>query len=58
MITHILKDGTVLKDITGHLVTRKDAPTVYTLLERKGGKNGRDCISEKRSGSDRQLEGR
>ena len=36
MITHILKDGTVLKDITGHTVTRKDAPTVYTLMERKG----------------------
>ena len=37
MVTHILKDGTVLKDITGHKVTRKDAPRVYQLLERKKG---------------------
>jgi len=37
MITHILKDGTVLKDIKGHKVTRKDAPRVYELLERKRG---------------------
>jgi len=34
MITHILKDGTVLKDITGHKVTKEDAPTVYEILER------------------------
>lgn len=37
MITHILKDGKVLHDITGHKVTRKDAPRVYELLERKRG---------------------
>lgn len=34
MVTHILKDGTVLEDITGHKVTREDAPTVYEILER------------------------
>ena len=35
MITHVLKDGKALKDISGHKVTRKDAPRVYELLERK-----------------------
>ena len=34
MVTHILKDGTVLKDITGHVVKREDVPTVYSLIER------------------------
>lgn len=34
MVTHILSDGTVLNDITGHKVTREDAPTVYEILER------------------------
>ena len=33
MITHILKDGTILDDISGHKVTREDAPTVYEILE-------------------------
>ena len=39
MITHILKSGEVLKDITGHKVTRKDAPRVYELLEKKRGES-------------------
>jgi len=34
MITHILSDGTVLDDITGHKVTKEDVPTVYEILER------------------------
>ena len=38
MVTHILKDGTVLKDITGHVVKREDVPTVYSLIERMKGK--------------------
>ena len=37
MIKHILKDGTILTDITGHKVTRKDAPRVYQILEKKRG---------------------
>ena len=35
MITHILRDGTVLKDITGHVVRVKDAETVYKLLKER-----------------------
>ena len=31
-ITHILKDGKVIEDITGHVVKKEDAPTVYSLM--------------------------
>lgn len=33
-ITHILKDGTVLKDITGHVVKKEDATSVYNIIDR------------------------
>lgn len=33
MITHILKDGTVLEDITGHVIKQDDAPMVYQIIE-------------------------
>lgn len=39
MVKHILKDGKVLKDIEGHLVTRKDAPRLYDILEKTRGEN-------------------
>jgi len=42
-ITHILKSGEVLEDITGHLVKKTDCPTVYSLMERS--------INEKRDHS-------
>jgi hypothetical protein len=32
-IKHILKDGTVLKDITGHIVKKEEVPTAYALIE-------------------------
>lgn len=35
MIIHILKDGTILNDISGHTVKREDAPVAYEVLERK-----------------------
>lgn len=34
MVKHVLKDGTVLEDITGHVVKEADCPMVYALLER------------------------
>ena len=34
MIKHILRDGTVLNDITGHVVKVEDAETVYTLIDK------------------------
>lgn len=46
MIRHHLRDGTVLTDITGHVVRKEDVPTAYALIdrmnnerERKKGKN-------------------
>ena len=35
MITHILKDGTVKKDITGHIVRKQDNPMIYEILKRR-----------------------
>lgn len=32
MVTHVLKDGTRLDDITGHVVRVQDAEVVYNLM--------------------------
>ena len=34
MVVHVLKDGTELHDITGHVVKKEDVPSVYALIER------------------------
>ena len=34
MVYHILKDGTVKTDITGHVVKIADVPQVYDLISR------------------------
>lgn len=56
MITHILKDGTILDDISGHKVTREDAPTVYEILERlkKQRRESNDIRGFTKSQSDNQ----
>lgn len=33
MIIHILKDGTRLEDISGHIVRIQEAETVYKLMD-------------------------
>lgn len=33
MIYHILKDGTRVDDITGHVVKMSDAEALYTLID-------------------------
>ena len=33
-VKHVLKDGTTVNDITGHIVRMKDANAVYTLVDR------------------------
>ena len=33
-VTHILKDGTVLQDITGHVGKMEDARATYALLDK------------------------
>lgn len=32
-VTHVLKDGTRVKDIRNHIVRAEDAGTVYRLIE-------------------------
>ena len=41
MIKHILRDGTVLNDITGHVVKVEDAKTVYVLMDKINDKGGK-----------------
>lgn len=38
MVKNILKDGTVVKDLKGHVVKQKDVPIIYEYLGRR--KNG------------------
>lgn len=33
-IIHVLKDGRVVDDITGHVVKMEDAPEAYEILDR------------------------
>ena len=33
MVKHVLKDGTVLQDITGHVVRESDCPAAYKILD-------------------------
>lgn len=44
MVYHVLADGTLTKDITGHVVRYKDAEAVYDLMGKIKVKrpNGRD----------------
>ena len=39
MVKHILKDGTELKDIAGHIVKKTDAPILYEIVKRERKKN-------------------
>ena len=36
-VVHILKDGSVIDDITGHVVKVDDVEAVYQLIERING---------------------
>ena len=33
-VVHILRDGSVVKDITGHVVRMEDARPLYNLIDR------------------------
>ena len=33
-VIHILKDGSIVKDITGHVVRMEDAGPLYDLIDR------------------------
>ena len=54
-VYHILKDGTQLTDITGHIVKIEDAEPLYRFLDnvnhqrRKTGRSWTDIHTEKQS---------
>nr|DAO53816.1 MAG TPA: hypothetical protein [Caudoviricetes sp.] len=33
-VTHVLKNGTILQDITGHIVKVNDARSIYQLISK------------------------
>lgn len=33
MVKHVLKDGTVLEDITGHVVKKEDVKGIYAIID-------------------------
>lgn len=41
MVTHVLKDGRVLKDISGHKVKKEECLMVYEIIGRKSRKKGK-----------------
>lgn len=45
MVRHILKDGTVLDDITGHVVKMEDARVVYELLDKINQERGEKNVT-------------
>ena len=46
MVTHVLKDGTVLKDITGHVVKEQDVPEAYILIDQMNGERRKEDEKE------------
>ena len=49
-IRHVLRDGTVLNDITGHVVKMEDAQVVYAILDKI---NERKRVRKERKDVDR-----
>jgi hypothetical protein len=41
MVKHVLKDGTVLNDITGHVVKKEDVKGIYALIDEINQKRAR-----------------
>jgi hypothetical protein len=39
MVYHVLADGTVTKDITGHVVKMSDAEAIYHLMSKMNNQN-------------------
>ena len=41
-VTHVLSDGTILKDITGHVVKKEEVPLAYAVVEQTNRKENKD----------------
>lgn len=48
-VIHILKDGTQVSDISGHTISRQDAPSIYVLIDRINTKESRGINHEKKA---------
>lgn len=42
MVKHILKNGKAVKDMTGHVVKKENAPMVYQIIEQITRKERKD----------------
>ena len=42
MIKHVLKDGTVTDDISGHVISKADAPIIYELIDQMNAEREKD----------------
>lgn len=47
-VIHILKDGSVLKDITGHVVKMEDASPLYQLIDKINREGSRKCVRKEK----------
>lgn len=47
MVLHVLKDGTVLHDIDGHVVKVNDARFIYSLIDKMNQRTTRQKGDEK-----------
>ena len=45
MVKHILKNGKAVKDMTGHVVKKEDAPMVYQIIEQMQRKESKEWES-------------
>lgn len=48
-ITHIMKDGTVLNDITGHVIKKEDCPLIYEIIKAINKRVGEEKNDEQKS---------
>lgn len=47
IIKHVLKDGTVLDDISGYLIKKEDCPELYRVIEKIRREKGKDETKNK-----------
>lgn len=57
MIRHVMKDDSVIEDITGHVVRIHETPAVYALLDQVKRKEGQTHGTQKNPGRSRSMAG-
>lgn len=48
MVRHVMKDGTIRKDVSGLIVKRNEAPALYAVLDRVRRKEGSEDGNQKK----------